>query len=720
MNTISRSVVKKDHEPKIRGESVFVNDYTAAGDARPILTGKLLHASVARAKVLSVELPELPEGYCYVDARDVPGSNHVLMITWNDLPVFCDETVEYIGEAIGMVVGPDDQEVSRILGEIKVNYEPLDPVLDLREATEAVRERDFGYGDPEKAFAEADSVIEEEFETGYQEHAYLEPQGFMAEPEEDGKMFVHGSCQCAYSVQDAVVSVLGCKYRDVHVLQDVTGGGFGGKEAFPSLLASQVAVAAQKMKAPVRCVYDRKEDLAYSFKRHPSLCRYKMALKDGKVTAVDCDIRLNAGAYCTLSGLVLDRAAATAAGVYSFPNLHVHAAALKTNTVPNDAYRGFGGPQVIFAMERLMDHAAKTLGADEVAFRRQYLVKQGDRTVTEGRHHFPVPLPEMIDMLDAACGYWEKHAAYAKPQNGRFRRGIGMALARHGDGLTGTTERDLGFSIRLRKHPDGRVEVLAANAEIGQGTRTTFPKIVAHELGIPLEKVSYQHPDTGRVENSGPTSASRSLMIVGELLRRAAIRLREQWADGEEQEVRESYTEPDFVISFDLDKFRGDAFPTDSWSACAVEAEVDSFTGNTEILSAVGVFDVGTPVDENIVIGQMEGGFLQGLGYASMEQMAYDGTGRIRNNSFSDYLIPTAVDVPKLKTLLHVEEYPDGPYGAKGAGEMPLVGAAAAYAAAVEQALGTDKHRLNRLPITVEDVMKELYREEESDGHDSI
>ena len=141
-------------------------------------------------------------------------------------------------------------------------------------------------------------------------------------------------------------------------------------------------------------------------------------------------------------------------------------------------------------------------------------------------------------------------------------------------------------------------------------------------------------------------------MIVGELLRRAAIRLREQWADGEEQEVRESYTEPDFVISFDLDKFRGDAFPTDSWSACAVEAEVDSFTGNTEILSAVGVFDVGTPVDENIVIGQMEGGFLQGLGYASMEQMAYDGTGRIRNNSFSDYLIPTAADVPKLKTLL--------------------------------------------------------------------
>ena len=131
MNTISRSVVKKDHEPKIRGESVFVNDYTAAGDARPILTGKLLHASVARAKVLSVELPELPEGYCYVDARDVPGSNHVLMITWNDLPVFCDETVEYIGEAIGMVVGPDDQEVSRILGEIKVNYEPLDPALDL-------------------------------------------------------------------------------------------------------------------------------------------------------------------------------------------------------------------------------------------------------------------------------------------------------------------------------------------------------------------------------------------------------------------------------------------------------------------------------------------------------------------------------------------------------------------------------------------------------------
>ena len=712
MRTISQPVVKKDHESKINGRSIFVGDYKTAGDGRPVLTGKLLHAKVARAKVLKVELPELPEGYYYVDARDVPGDNYVDTTVCATIPVFCRETVEYIGEAIGMLVGMDEAKLTQILAETKVIYETLEPVLDLRKSTELFGERDFGYGDTEKAFAVADSIFEEEFETGYQAHAYLEPQGFMAEPEEGGQMFLHGSCQCVYSIHYAVARVLGCPQTDIHVLQDVTGGGFGGKEAFPSLLAAQVAVAAYKLRQPVRCIYDRKEDFEYTFKRHPSICRYKLAIKDGRVSAVDCDIRLNAGAYSTLSTLVLERAAATAIGVYSFPNLHVHAAALKTNTVPNDAFRGFGGPQVTFAVERLMDHAAQNLGLDEINFKLLHLAKKGDVSATNGRHHFPVPVSSMIDELDAACGLRKKHETYKHPQSGRYRRGIGLSLALHGDGLTGTEERDLGASVGLRKYADGTVEVLAANTDIGQGTRTTFSKIVAHELGLPLENVYYNYPDTSRVADSGPTAASRSLMIVGELLRRAARKLREQWVDGEEQEVEERYTDPGYVITFDFACFQGDAYHVNSWSACAVEVEVDTFTGNIRVLDAVGSFDVGTPIDERIVVGQMEGGFLQGIGFASMEQMDYDANGRIHNNSLSDYLIPTAVDVPTLKAILHIGEYPDGPYGAKGAGELPLVGAAAAYLAAVEQALGARKHRLTHIPFTAEDVMKELSTED--------
>lgn len=710
MDKISQSVVKKDHVPKVSGRSVYVGDYTAARDGRPILTGKILHAKVAHAKVLGVDVPELPEGYFYVDARDVPGDNNVNIVL-DDTPVYCRETVEYIGEPIAMICGPDPKVVERLVKECHVRYEELTPVLDLRTADEAFFDYHFGHGDVDQAFAQADKVYDEEFETGYQDQTYLETQGMMAEPEADGKMFVHGSLQCAYYVHGAVSRVLGCGPEGVHILQDVTGGGFGGKEAFPSILGSQVAVAAFKCKAPVRCVFDRREDLEYTSKRHPSLCRYRVAVKNGKVTAMDIDVKFNAGAYSTLSAVVLQRGIIASPGVYNVPNLRVHGWAVKTNTSPCGAYRGFGAPQTFFAVEMMMDHIARDLGVDSLAFKLAHLVKQGDPTSTCGKYHFPVPVRDMVEEVNAASDYRTKRALYDKPQTGRYRRGIGMSLYFHGAGFTGSGERDLIKAVaKLRKYADGTVEILASNGEIGQGLRTTFPKIVANELGLPLEKVFYDHPDTARVPDSGPTVASRSLMVVGELLRRAAIKLREQWQDGVEQEVEERFHQPDYQIPFSLEEFRGDAYPTYSWAVNAIEVEVDTYTGISRILGAYGSFDVGTPMDYNIVMGQMEGGFLQGIGYASIEKMDYDDKGRIRNNSFSDYLIPTTKDVPNLKCMLHVEKFPDGPYGAKGAGELPLVGAPGAYVEAVEQALGRSVS-LHHAPFTAEDTMKIIMKE---------
>lgn len=712
MREICKSVKKKDHDPKIEGRSVYVADYNTAHDGREILCGKLLHSTVAKAKVVAVRLPDLPEGYLYVDASDVPGDNNVNIVL-DDTPVFCRETVEYIGEPIGMIVGPDEKTVETLLKETVVEYEELEPVLDIREGTEFFFNYEFGHGDPEKAFAQADKVYEEEFITGYQDQAYLEPQGMMAEPQADGRMFVHGSLQCAYYVHGAVARALGTGPDGVHILQDVTGGGFGGKEDFPSIIGCQVAVAAKKAGKPVRCVFDRREDLEFTPKRHPSLCRYKVAVKDGRVTAVDADIRFNAGGYSTLSAVVLQRGIIAAPGVYDIPHVHVTGKAVKTNTNPCGAYRGFGAPQTFFAMEMMMSHIAQDLGEDSIEFKEKHFVKKGDTTSTNGRYHFPVPLPAMLTEIDEMSELRCKHKEYAKPQTGRYRRGMGFSAIFHGAGFTGSGERDLiKATAKLRKYADGTVEVLASNGDIGQGVRTTFPKIVAHELNIPFEKVYYSHPDTARVPDSGPTVASRSLMIVGELLRRAAIHLRDIWVEGEEQEVEEHYKEPDFMIPFYLDRFEGDAYPTYAWATNAVEVEVDTFTGVAKILGAYGSFDVGTPVDYNIVVGQMEGGFLQGLGYASIEKMNYDGKGRIRNNSYTDYLIPTAMDVPNLKAVMHVEEYPDGPYGAKGAGELPLVGAAPAYVEAIEQALGgASAHRLNFAPFNAEDVIAELNKE---------
>lgn len=707
MHNISRSVVKKDHAPKMEGRSVYVCDI----DKHGILCGKMLRSKYARAKLLSVKVPELPDGYFYVDKNDVPGDNNV-NIVMDDTPVYARETVEYIGEPIGMVCGPDEAVCEDILSRIEVEYEELEPMLDLRKADEVFFNYEYEKGDIDKAFAEADKVYTEEFETGYQDQTYLETQGMMAEPEEDGRMFVHGSMQCAYYVHGAVMRALNCGPADVHVHQDVTGGGFGGKEAFPSILGCQVAVAAKKCGKPVRCVFDRREDLEFTSKRHPSLCTYKVAVKDGKVTAMDIDVKFNGGAYTTLSAVVLQRGIICADGVYNIENLHVHGRALKTNTTPCGAYRGFGAPQTFFAVEMMMDHIAKDLGVDTLEFKEAHMVKQGDATSTSGKYHFPVPLPAMINEVNNACGLRAKHKEYAKPQTGRYRKGIGFSMHFHGAGFTGSGERDIIKAVaRLRKYKDGTVEILASNGEIGQGLRTTFPKIVAHELNIPLEKVFYDHPDTSRVPDSGPTVASRSLMTVGELLRRAAIKLRTEWEEGKDQIVEERFVEPDFMIPFYLDKFRGDAYPTYAWGAQAIEVEVDTYTGITKILGAYASFDVGTPMDYNIVMGQMEGGFLQGIGYASTEFMNYDNKGRIRNNSFSDYLIPTAVDVPVLNCQLHVEEYPFGPYGAKGAGELPLVGAAPAYVEAIEQALGGD-FRLHHAPFTAEDTIKILAKEE--------
>jgi CO/xanthine dehydrogenase Mo-binding subunit len=310
----------------------------------------------------------------------------------------------------------------------------------------------------------------------------------------------------------------------------------------------------------------------------------------------------------------------------------------------------------------------------------------------------------MIDKVDKASDYRRKRLWY-KNQTGRYRRGIGMALWYHGCGFVGMGERDLVKAVaKLRKYPDGSVEAFASNTDIGQGLKTAFSKIVARELNISYEDVKINNPDTDTTPDSGPTVASRSVMIVGELFRRAAIKLRERWIEGEDQIVTEGFRQPEYTIAFE--DFSGDAYGAYSWAVCAVEVEVDILTGLNRILGAWGCFDVGTPIDKNIVTGQMEGGMLQGLGFSSMERMSLDRFGRVRDNSYSNYLIPTAMDAPKLEAFLHVEKYDFGPYGAKGAGELPLVGPPPAFVSAMEQALGDIP--INHVPFTAEDTLRAL------------
>ena len=699
MSSISKSIHKTDHAAKANGSALYVCDYPAHG----MLHGRILRSSIAKGLVTKVALPVLPHGYFYVDKNDVPGKNEVHMIQ-DDTPVFTDK-VEFIGEPIGMLVGTDERLVGKLLNEVEIEYEEYEPVLDARASDTVFFDFNVERGNIPSAFHEADKVIEGTYETGLQEHIYLETNGMIAVCNE-GKLEVHGSLQCPYYVKRAVVGATGFSHDDVIIRQDVTGGGFGGKEDFPSTLACQAAVAALKANGKhVRVIFDREEDITATSKRHPSYCTYKAAVKNGKITGMSIDVLLDAGAYTTMSMVVLQRATIGACGVYDIPNINIRGHARKTNTIPNGAFRGFGGPQVFFAVEMMMTHIAKELGIDSVKFKQEHFVKQGSLTSTDGRYHFPVPLPSMVNDVLQESGYYDKREKYQN-QNGRYRRGIGLSAIFHGCGFTGNGERDLIKAvIHLKKYPDGKVEILTGNTDMGQGLSTTFVKIVANELDLPHGQIIIKLPDTSRVPDSGPTVASRSIMVVGELLRRAAARLKSEWVEGKEQVIEQRYEHPDFMIPFDPESFKGDAYPTYSWAVNAIEVEIDTFTGFMTIPGVWGSFDVGTPIDENIVIGQMEGGLVQSIGWAIMENCS-PRNGRIGNKLMCDYIIPTSLDVPDINIMLHIEPYPNGPFGAKGAGEMPHVGGAPALIEAIQNALGVNIYKLPFMPEDVMDVLR--------------
>ena len=698
MKDISSSIPKIDHLEKANGSAIYVCDY----DTKDMLHGRILRSSIAKGVVKNVRLPELPDGYFYVDSTDIPGKNQVHMIQ-DDTPVFTNN-VEYIGEPIGMLVGSDLREVGKLLGQVEIEYEILTPIFDARVSDEIFFDFKIEKGDTDDAFAHADKIIEGNYETGLQEHVYLETNGMIGKFH-DGKMILHGSLQCPYYVHGALADVTALPSENVIVRQDVTGGGFGGKEDFPSALACQVAIAAFKAGGKsVRVVFEREEDIIATSKRHPSYCSYKIAVKDGKVTGMIADILVDAGAYTTMSMVVLQRATIGSSGVYNIENIKVRGRAPKTNTVPNGAFRGFGGPQVFFAIEMMMSHVAKELGEDSAEFKLKHIAKQGDFTSTSGKYHFPVPLKQMADEILKASDYYNKQKQFQN-QTGRYRKGMGFSLVFHGAGFTGNGERDIIKAVaKLKKLKDDKVEILTANTDMGQGLATTFTKIVAKTLDLPTDRIIFNLPDTSRVPNSGPTVASRSIMVVGELLRRAALRLKQEWISGKEQVIEQHYEHPDFMIPFDGVNFKGDAYPTYSWQATVVETTVDTFTGNISIDDVWGSFDVGAPIDEHIVVGQMEGGIIQSLGYAIMEKCTIH-NGAIGNKKLCDYIIPTALDFPSIKVFLHVDEYPEGPFGAKGAGEMSHVGGAPAVIDAIGNALGA---KLSKIPFMPEDVLDVL------------
>lgn len=709
---IGDRIVRVDAVQKARGEAVYVCDMTLPD----MQYAYMVRSTIARGRIKAIHVPELPEGYYFISAKDIPvqGKNELWMIA-KDWRCFAEDYVLYVGETIGLVVGPDRSVLKRIKAQIKIDYEEQTPAVTIDDGIHCVGGPMF----PEKnsnvmcelfcekgrpmdeVFAEADEVFEETIETPYQEHVHLETNSAIADME-DGKFVFYASAQCPFYIRKSIAGLLDIPYDDIIVRQCTTGGAFGGKEHFPDVLCGALLVAENKIRKPIKMVFDREEDTQFSVKRHPSKCIYKTAVKDGKITGVYGHIYYNCGAYLSSSYVVLQRGVFHGNGVYTFDNTYLKGEGIGTNMFPSCAFRGFGAPQTLFAIETHLDHLARHLGVDPLEFKMQYLAKKGDETTTNGHIIEEVKLPEMLDVITRESDYWRKAKEY-KPGCGR---GIGIALYNHGGAFTGNGEQAIiKAHARLVKTGD-HVSIQVGSTEMGQGFKTSLRKICAATLGVSIDQIEYLDPDTSKVVDSGPTAASRSTMVVGRLVERAAQEMKERWSEGDFTTEVE-YEHPD-GYPWDQTTFRGDAYLGYGWGVACVEVEVDKLTNEVKTLGVWSSHEIGKAIDELIVHGQINGGILQSLGYGSMEKLEVKG-GRFKQKSMSDYVIPTSMDFPK--QFYHIQEnpYPWGPYGAKGMGELVFNGASAAYVDAVERALNTRFTSIPIPPEAIEEAMKHVH-----------
>ncbi len=705
---ISTPINRFDAKEKISGEAKYISDIKLENS----LYAKTLRSTKARGKIVNITYPVMPEEYFIVDKNDITGKNRV-KIMFYDMPFFAEEIVNYIGEPIALIVGEDKEKILDIINKIEIEYEEIEPIFTIEES-ENSKEKIPIYKDDncfanyfyekgviDKAYSSSHRVFSREYKTGYQEHIYLETQGIAATyDEETHKVTVIGSMQCPYFVKNAVIEAMGLAEDKVQIIQSITGGAFGGKEEYPSLIGGQVVAATMKTKKPVTLIFERDEDIECSTKRHPSKIKLTTLVdENNKIIGMDADITLNGGAYSGLSNIVLQRAMFAITGAYNIPNVRVKGKALATNTVPNGGFRGFGAPQSIFALEMHIDCMASELGIDTLEFKKMNLLHQGDLSSTGGIFRGYVPLNDLIKKIEELSNYSKKVKEFKLNNN---YRGIGLSLFFHGGGFTGSGERDhIKAVVKLKKYIDNTVEILISNVEMGQGIHTTLRKIVASELDIPIETVIIINTDTDRVPDSGPTVASRTIMVVGKLLQEASKELKEKWEDSKETEITTRYKFPEGFYWND-ETFQGDAYNEYSWGANVVEVQVNPITYEVDVKEIYAVYDVGIAIDEKIIKGQIDGGIIQGLGHSSIEVMECK-NGKLIQRTNTDYVIPTALDFSNIKSELINNLYDNGPFGAKSAGELTFVGAPVAYALAVKNAIGKD---INKIPVNPEYLME--------------
>ena len=747
---VGASVPRVDGIAKVPGRARYLDDLDAPGAWH----GVTVRSTVAHGVLEAIDLdPGFDWSQVTVaTAADVPGNNFIRLIEDDQVALVpIGGRVMHVDEALALVAAPTKALAFAAAKAVKPRVRALPGVLDI-DSSLAVTQKLYGSdnvfkqflvrkghatdAELEAAFARATKVIEGTYWTSPQEQMYIEPQAMMAEWDGE-RCYLVGSMQCPYYVHKAMKAFLDRDADDVVVSQSVTGGGFGGKEEYPSMLAAHVAVLAKKAGKRVKMVYERDEDIAATTKRHPCRTKHRLAADaNGEIVAIDVDVVMDGGAYLTLSPVVLSRGVLHAAGPYRCPVVRVRGRVVATNYPPHGAFRGFGAPQTTFAYERQMQKLALALGEDGFAIRKRLALRSGDTTATGQQLGFSVGTDEVLAAIEKVAG--PPPARDGKAANGApLRRGRGYVFYFHGAGFTGSGEQRLAGKATVAVTAEGRFEVRSSSTDIGQGAITIFTQIAASALGVDPASITVIDPSTAQVPDSGPTVASRTCMVVGGVVEHAAKALRaklEQWgaangvvgrrgvgAEGaataettsvplleiarayarKEGELAELVTyEPPPGIAWDDATYTGSAYPVYGWAACLVDVAVDLDTYEVAIERCVQAVDVGKAINPSIVKGQIEGGTLQALGWAVLENVIYK-DGKVANANMTNCIVPTFADAPELETVIVECPYPYGPHGAKGVGEIPMDGPAAAVANAVEDALGCS---FDSLPISPEVV----------------
>jgi CO/xanthine dehydrogenase Mo-binding subunit len=730
MRVVGRNVLRREGYEKLTGRALYVADLDLPG----AWWGTTVRSPHARARLIEIRRDPAFDWSeaVVVTAADLAraGRTNIVSLISDDQPFLVTERVEHPEEAVALVAAPTREAAERAAAHLEVRYEELPAELDYERATITLKKYEILKGKLVRAFPLAHAVVSGTYRCGHQEQAYIENNGVVAFPPDPGRAGtreVRGSMQCPFYIVSALARLFGEPAERMRVVQTTTGGGFGGKEEFPSMLAGHAALLAEACGRPVRMFYDRAEDMTATTKRHPGRVAHRTALdRQGRILGMEIDVLLDGGAYTTLSPVVLSRAVLHAAGPYACENLRITGRVVKTNTPPNGAFRGFGVPQVAFALERHLDRVAAETGLDPVELRRRNLLEDGGTTATGQSVSDAGASRQALDAV-LSRSKWaatkRAHAAWNR-RHATKRRGLGLACYFHGTGFTGNGEIRLASVAAVELLPGGFVRVRSSSTEMGQGTRTVFAQIVAETLGLPYERVETFDPDTALVPDSGPTVASRTVAIVGRILADAALALDRAlaahvgrrpgrpWSVGEFSRAGAAYLasggNPFFLARFDNPSnqqfddvsYLGDAYAAYAWAATVVEVEVDLASFEVAVRRVTSAQEIGRAIHPRLAEGQLEGGIAQALGWGLSEDVVMR-DGRMANGQLTNYILPTSIDTPPIDLVLLERPYAHGPFGAKGIGELPMDGGAPAAVNAIAAALGVD---LDRIPATPERI----------------